>query len=124
MNENNFSSKKSISPKKKKINEHLFNNWSFNDLSFNNINSVSFNNNSGLKNVNITKTKKVCFNTNNDSQINRKNKKNISNIKKIKPIIESNIFNCFSNTNKNKSIITSNYSSYNKNGITLKKNFL
>ena len=41
---------------KKKINEHLFNNWSFNDLSFNNLNSVSVNNYTGLKNVNIMKT--------------------------------------------------------------------
>ena len=119
LNENNCS----LSPKKK-INEHLFNNWSFNDLSFNNLNSVSVNNYTGLKNVNIIKTKKVCFNKNNDSQINRNNKKNISNIKKIKPNIESNLLiNCFSGTNKNKSIIASNYSSYNKNGISLKKKF-
>ena len=127
--ENNCSSKKSISPKKR-TNEHLFNNWSFNDLSFNNnINSVSVNNYSGLKNVNNTnlliskKNKKVCFNKNNETQNNKFNKKNINNIKKIKPNIESNLINCFSNTNKDKSIITSNYSSYNKNEIGMKKNF-
>ena len=125
-NENNYSSKKSISPNKRPK-EQLCNNWSFNDLSYNNnINSISFNK-SGIKSFNnrkgimSQKNNKLNFNKNNVSQINKFNSKNINNMKKIKQSTESNLINSFNNVTQDQNLSISNYNSYNNKDIYFKK---
>ena len=128
-NDNNYTSKKSISPNKR-INDHLFNNWSFNDLSFNNnISSFNLNNKSGIKSINNSNiiinqknNKKLYFNKNILSQINKYNNKNINNIKKLNHNTGYYLNNYFNNNvNKEKNFSISNYKSYNNNNLGMKK---